>query len=69
MGCVSEGLIHTAQLLGVQDSLLTSACLLGMAEAVIPDIHKEPDSFIRIETEGFIETARVTLGDKAYTAT
>ena len=65
---VAEYLIDIGVLLGVQGYLEKFARILGSAEGLFPNIVKTNIPFSRTETEQYIKTAFVALGNEAYTA-
>jgi hypothetical protein len=65
---IPECIISIGRFAGAQGSLDTFALLLGAAEKAAPDIRKKTYPLFLIETEKFIASARVALGDDAYNA-
>ena len=65
---IAECVISLARFLAAQGSLETFACLLGAAEAAVPNIKKRTFLLFNTETEKYVTSARAALGEEAYTA-
>ena len=65
---IADCLVNIAILVGAQGFAEKFVQILGMAEALVPDIQGLVWPFIRTETVKSIETARAALGDEAYMA-
>ena len=65
---IAYHMVTIGVLLGIQGFPDKFSCLFGFAGKLFSDPLKLFRSFLRIEVEQYIETARVALGDEVYTA-